>query len=230
MKRLGQLGRGIALAAAALIGSASTASAAPMLFTLQGANDSSLTASVLFTYVGLTSTTGRVDVAVTNTSANYDPRITGFAFNLPTAISSITSLSSSLSGWHSVLSLNGIDTPGQFGFYDASAQTGSTFNGGSPNSGIARGVTGLFSFGMTGTGMLGLTETSFLNLLAYDPPGGPNEAEQYFIARYQRTGVTGGGSDVAIPSTPPSSVPEPTTLLLTGLGLLGLTGLRRRKA
>ena len=95
---------------------------------------------------------------------------------------------------------------------------------------VTRGVTGLFSFGLAGTGMLGLTETSFLNLLAYDPPGGANEDEQYFIARYQRTGVTGGGSDVAIPSTPPSSVPEPTTLLLTGLGLLGLTGLRRRKA
>lgn len=237
MKRLGHLGRGLVLAAAALIGSATTASAAPMLFTLEGETYGDLSASVLFTYTGLTSTTGRVDVSVTNTSGGAfweDPRLTSFAFNLPGGVTGLSAFTSSRSGWGSSHSSNNIDTPGNFGRFDVAALTGPNFNGGSPNSGIARNGTANFSFGVGGTGMMGLTENSFLGMLSYDAPGGPNEAEQYFIARFQRVGLFGLGSDVATPAgaptTPPptSSVPEPTTLLLSGLGLLGLTALRRK--
>lgn len=233
MKRLGHLGRGLVLAAAALIGSATTASAAPMLFTLEGDTYGDLSASVLFTYTGLTGTTGRVDVSVTNTSDYWDPRLTSFAFNLPGAVTSVSGFTSSLTGWGSSYSSNNIDTPGQFGRFDVAALSGSNFNGGSPNSGIARNVTANFSFGVGGSGMLGLTENSFLSMLSYDAPGSPNEAEQYFIARFQRVGIFGLGSDVATPTGPPttpptSSVPEPTTLLLSGLGLLGMTALRRK--
>ena len=240
MTRLGFLGRSLVLATAAtaLIGTAAPVSAAPMLFTLEGETYSNLSASVLFSYTGLTSTSGRIDIAVTNTStapAIYwpnDPRLTSFAFNLPSAptVTGVTGFTSSLSGWQSSYSPDGIDTPGQFGFYDAAALTGSNFNGGSPNSGIARGVTGNFSFTLSGSGMLGLTESSFLSLLAYDAPGGPNEDEQYFIARFQRAGILGTGSDVATPTAPPTTrgVPEPTTLLLTGIGLLGMTAIRRK--
>jgi hypothetical protein len=242
MMRLGHLGRGLVLAGAALIGSVANATAAPMLFTLEGEAFEDLSASVLFSYVGLSNTSGRINVAVTNTSNTMgplawpdDPRLTSFAFNLPGSptVTGITSFTSSLSGWNASFDRNDINTPGQFGFYDAAGLSGSNFNGGSPNSGIARGATGNFSFTLSGSGMLGLTESSFLSLLSNDPQGGPNEAEQYFIGRFQRVGLLGLGSDVATPTgqptTPPTrGVPEPTTLLLSGLGLLGLTALRRK--
>ena len=100
-----------------------------MLFTLEGETFNDLSASVLFSYSGLTDTTGRVDVSVTNTSSTWllpdDPRLTGFAFNLPAApaVTGISGFSSSLSGWTSSYDRNDIDTPGQFGFYDAAGLT-----------------------------------------------------------------------------------------------------------
>jgi hypothetical protein len=234
MMRLGNLGRGLTLAVAALIGTATTANAAPMLFNLEGEHYGELGAQVLFTYTGTSILTGRVDVQVTNTSTAYDPRLTGFAFNLPGTVLAVTNFTSSLTGWAAEYDRNDIDTPGQFGFYDVAGLTGSGLNGGSPNFGIARTVTANFSFNLLGIGMMGLTESSFLNLLSNDP-GRPNEDTQYFIARFQRVGPGGGLSDVATPDGPPTtpptrSVPEPTTLMLSGLGMLGLATVRRRAA
>jgi hypothetical protein len=226
MTKLGHLGRGLVLATAALIGSTTTANAAPMLFTLQGENFSELSAEVLFTYTGLTATTGQIDIQVTNTSTAHDPRLTGFGFNVPSSVTSLDDFFGP-TGWTGSYDSNGVGTPGQFGFFDAAALTGPNLGGGSPNVGLARGVTANFSFIFGGTGMLGLTESSFLNLFSYDAPGNPNEAEQFFIGRFQRVGVDGEQSDVALPG-PPRSVPEPTTLLLSGLGLLGLAAIRRR--
>jgi hypothetical protein len=228
INRIGVLGRGLVLAGAALIGSASSATAAPMLFTLEGEDYSELSASVLFTYTGLSSSSGRIDVQVTNTSTAYDPRLTAFAFNLPGAVTGVSNFTSSLAGWDDRYDRNDIDTPGQYGFFDIAGLTGPNFNGGSPNSGIARGVTANFSFRLNGSGMLGLTETSFLSLLSNDPAGSPNEDEQFFIGRFQRVGPRGQNSDVALPGTA-RAVPEPTTLLLSGLGLLGAAALRRRQ-
>jgi hypothetical protein len=233
MKTPGHLGRSVVLAAVTLLGPATAASAAPLLITLEGAYDHSLSASVLFSYTGLSNSSGRVDLTVTNTSSYWDPRLTALAFNLPGAVTGVTGFSSTRSGWQGNYDRNDIDTPGQFGLYDVAALTGPNFNGGSANAGIARGTTANFSFTLSGTGLLGLSEGSFLSLLSYDRPGGANEAEQYFIARFQRTGLLGLGSDVATPEGPPSEVPptgvpEPTTLLLSGIGLLGLAAVRRR--
>jgi hypothetical protein len=58
------LGRGLVLATAALIGSATTASAAPILINLQGSPDTTIGADVLFTYTATSVLTGRIDLAV----------------------------------------------------------------------------------------------------------------------------------------------------------------------
>jgi PEP-CTERM motif len=213
-----------ALAIAFGVASPKSAAADPITLTLQGVNDSTLTANVLLTY---NASLGQLSLAITNTSANYDPRLTGFAFNLPSEVTGISSFTSTPSGWGYSFDRDAIDTPGQFGFYDAAGLTGSDLNGGFPNLGIPIGSTYSFVFTFTGSGLGSLTETSFVTL-ADDPSGQPDENEQTFIARFQRVGADGEGSDVAIPTTV-TSVPEPTTLMLSGLGFLGLaSGLRRR--
>src|SRR4030095_10224777 len=101
----------------ALIGSATSASADPMLFTLEGETFNDLSASVLFSYTGLTDGSGRIDIAVTTTSSAFDPRLTGFAFNLPGAptVTGISGFTSSLSGWESAYGPKDIKTPGHCG-------------------------------------------------------------------------------------------------------------------
>jgi hypothetical protein len=231
---LGHMGRGLVLSAVALAGSATTASAAPMLFTLGGDTWGNwASASVIFSYTGISATTGQVDVQVTNTSTFGDPRVTGFAFNLPGSITGVSGFSSSLNGWQSLFSSNDINTPGQFGFFDAAA-TAHT-----PNTGVARNHTATFSFTLSGSNMLARSENSFLGQFSYDPPRGANESGEYFIARFQRVGPFGLFSDVstpkgdarlAPPTKEPTQVPEPTTLLLSALGLVGLVAMRRRQA
>ena len=214
-----------ALFLALLVGLAapSAAKADPIEFTLQGVNDPSLSASVLMTY---NASLGQLSLDITNTSASYDPRLTGFAFNLPLQVLGISSFSSSLGGWSYSYDRNDIDTPGQFGLYDAAGLTGPNFNGGSPNLGIAIGSSASFLFRFSGLFLNTLNEDSFASLTSYDAVGGPNESEQSFIARFQRVGSNGNGSDVAIP-TQVNRVPEPSSLLLSGIGFLGLA-MRRR--
>jgi hypothetical protein len=213
------------LVLAVAIAAPKTASAAPILLNLQGVSDPTLRAEVVLAYDPLL---GQLSLDIMNTSANYDPRLTGFAFNLPSAISGIGSFTSTPAGWTYTYDRNDVNTPGNFGLYDAAGLTGPNFNGGSPNLGIPIGSTFSFLFRFTGSGLGSLNELSFVNLLSYDAPGGPNESEQTFIARFQRVGPTGSGSDVAIPRSI-SQVPEPGTLLLGGLGFLGVA-LRRKTA
>jgi hypothetical protein len=103
-----------------------------------------------------------------------------------------------MEGWHYVVKPNGIDTPGRFGFYDVAAITGPNFNGGKPNSGIRPGATFSFEFILSGPDLNLLTEQSFQNLTSYSRSR-PVENLQWFIGRFQRTGIDGEGSDVAIP-------------------------------
>jgi hypothetical protein len=144
------------------VGSAASAGAAPLLLTLQGLDHEDVAATVLFRHVGLSESTGRVDLA-------------------------------------------GLD-----------------FHGGSAKKGIPTGASADFWFSLVGDGMLGLDEQSFLG-------PGAGAGRRAFAARFQQ--VAGPEGDVASVANPPTAaVSEPTTLLLTGLGLLALASLHRRRA
>ena len=183
-------------------------------FDLVGVNfPDQISASVNFAY---DSSLGQIDVSLTNNS-DFDARLTAFAFNVPNNVTGVSNFTGP-SGWSESYDPDNIDTPGQFGKFDLAGLTGPNFNGGDPNDGIPPTSTFDFAFVLMGSGLNGLTEESFLGLLS-DP--GKNDNPQPFIARFQRVGPDGEGSDVAV-------VPIPAAVWLLGGGLIGLVGLRRR--
>ena len=93
-------------------------------------------------------------------------------------------------------------------------------NGGNVNDGIFVNQTGRFVFSLAGTGLAGLTEDSFLDLFSV---GGPRSTN--FLVRFQGIGID-DDSDVAVLQ----AIPEPSTVLLLGTGLLGTIFFRRRKS
>jgi hypothetical protein len=124
-----------------------------------------------------------------------------------------------------------------FGHFDFGAGTGGSFlGGGAPNKGLGVGMTGTFTFTLTGDGLDALTARSFLP--AGSVPPGAGEGPMPFVARFR--GFADGGSDKVpgdkVPEPPlrPAEVdmPEPATLGMAGAGLLTLLGwgcLRRKR-
>lgn len=172
------------------------------------------------------SQTNTLSFTITNTSAISTPgstsTITGIGFDLP------PTGNASASGLNGFTGSQAPSLSSTFDFSDAALgnvpnldsvvldfgfTTGPSgnFSGGSVGLGLAPGESA--SFTVTGAAFTGFTEEEICNAI---------------FVRFQAVGVppNNGLSDVGVPTNP---IPEPTSMLLLGTGLLGVVGLVRRK-
>jgi hypothetical protein len=168
------------------------------------------------------SQTNTLTFTVTNTSAITQPGstsvITGIGYDLPpTGNANSSGLNGFTGSQAPSLSSNFTFSDAEVGnlpagfnnvVLDFAFITGPSgnFTGGSPNDGLAPGESA--SFTVTGAGFSGFTAEQICNAV---------------FVRFQN--VPGVSSDVGTPT----SVPEPSTILLLGSALLGLGGIGRRK-
>ncbi len=191
-----------------------TAALAVGAFTSTASASMILIDSAGFGIEGLGSFSGSLDytgstltVTLTNNLASAaGGKITGFMFNIDGNATAVL-----VTKTHSAFSdLGTSPSASPFGTFEAGAAMGGSWLGsGSPNTGIVRGATGVFTFNVTGPDAASRTAASFIS--------GPSSIN--FAVRYR--GFDNGGSD----KTAGHLVPAPSSLALLGVAAQGL---RRR--
>lgn len=214
------------LLAAAVVGPQASAGMMTSAFTtVTGASDEGSPVSAKFTleWDGM----GSLTVKVENLSSD-DSVITGFGLMGGTAstVSGNFSASGTLddSGWYANNSLS-LSPPSEFGTFDFGGDTPPDgLNSGDPGDGVEAGSTGTFVFDSL--------DSTKATALAFLEAGNSNDLS--VVVRFQRVGdngeesaKVGGFGGTGGPSGGPGLVPEPASLAVWGLGVLGLAGVRR---
>lgn len=159
-------------------------------------------------------------ISLTNTSsAANGGYLVAFAFNNPGNNIVSIDLEATNTNFSAGLDNNSINAQ-PYGLFDILASTSGSFEGsGPPRFGIAAGDSAIFAFYLLGYNLDTLNDLSFVNELS-------TTGAAFFVARF--TGFENGTSD-KVPAGG-ASVPEPGTMLLLGLGLVGLGITTRRKS
>jgi hypothetical protein len=183
-------------------------------------------------YTDLTSTSADLTVTLTNTSPVANGGfITAFVLNNPVnLITGITLVTSPTASGFALIggpTFQGQTVNGSpYGQFDFGASTGGAFEGGgNPNTGLGVGVTGTFTFQLTGTSLDTLSEASFDGSLSSGT--GIGMGAEFFAARFR--GFNDGGSDKVPAEVTQTVIPEPSAMVLFCLGGVGAVSFIRRR-